>query len=205
MDNIEIESIWKKVDSKISPKSTEELQELLALKIKKTVSKFYYTLCIDITVCIGLIIFLIITALNRPDDNIYQVNNSILCLITILSLSISLSSLIKLQNNKYNLSLSDWLGVRIKLLSSWLLGKYSKLYIVLIPILLIMINLSIHVYYEHKPFVEVLKNEESVYGLIVGFIIGLFVSYFAINKIRKYQINNLEFLKELNSALYNVR
>jgi hypothetical protein len=205
MKNNEIENIWKNVDSKISPKSIDELNELLTTKTKKTMNKFLYILCVDIIVCIGLIIFLIMTALNRQSDIIYQVNNSILCLITLFSLIVSLLSWTKLQNNKYNLSLKDWLEERIKLLTRWLLGKYSKLYIVLIPILLIMINLSIHVYYEHKPFIEVMKNEESIYGLIIGFIIGLFVSYFTINKIRKYQLKNLKFLKELHGTLHNVR
>jgi hypothetical protein len=204
MKNNEIENIWKNIDSRISPKSIDELNELLTSKTKKTMNKFLYILCIDITVCIGLIIFLVMTALNRQGDIIYQVNNSILCIITLFSFFVSLLSLNKLQNNKYNLSLKDWLEERIKLLSKWLLGKYSKLYIVIIPILIIMINLSIHVYYEHKPFTEVMKQEESIYGLIIGFIIGLLVSYFAINKIRKYQLKNLEFLKELHDALQNV-
>lgn len=205
MGNNEIENIWKKVDSKISPKSIGELNELLRIKTKKTMNKFLYFLCVDILVCIGLIIFLIITALNRHGDIIYQVNNAILCLIALFSLIVSLLSWNKLQNNKYNLSLKDWLEERIKLLSRWLLGKYSKLYIGLIPVLLIMINLSIHVYYEHKPFIEVMKNEESIYGLIIGFIVGLFVSYIVVNKIRKYQLKNLDFLKELLVAIHNVR
>ncbi|MEI6566786.1 MAG: hypothetical protein WCR20_08915 [Verrucomicrobiota bacterium] len=204
MKNNEIENIWKNVDSKISPKSVDELNQLLTSKTKKTVNKFLYILCVDFIVCFGLMIFLIITAFNRQSDIIYQVNNYILILITLSSLIVSLLSWKKLQNNKYNLSLKDWVEERIKLLSSWLLGKYSKLYIILIPILLIMINLSIHVYYEHKPFIEVMKNEESIYGLIIGFIIGLFASYFAIEKIRKYQIKNLEYLKELYGALNNV-
>src|SRR5665647_1414098 len=136
MKNNEIENIWKNVDSKISPKSIDELNELLTTKTKKTMNKFLYILCVDIIVCIGLIIFLIMTALNRQSDIIYQVNNSILCLITLFSLIVSLLSWTKLQNNKYNLSLKDWLEERIKLLTRWLLGKYSKLYIVLIPILL---------------------------------------------------------------------
>jgi len=67
-----------------------------------------------------------------------------------------------------------------------------------------MINLSIHVYYEHKTFVEVIKNEESIYGLLIGFILGLFVSYYGANKIRKFQLKNLEFLKKLHGALDNV-
>jgi hypothetical protein len=198
MENNEIENTWRNIDSKISSKSKDELNQLLTLKTRKTMNKFFYILSADITVCIGLIVFLIITALNRKGDIIYQVNNTLLCLITLISLLVSLLSWKKLQNNKYNLSLKDWLEQRIKLLSSWLSGRYSRLYIVLIPVLLVMINLSIHVYYEYKPFIEVMKNEESIYGLIIGFLIGLLVSYYAINKIRRYQLKNLEFLKELH-------
>jgi len=202
MKNNELENIWKNVDSKIRSKSIDELNALLITKTKKTMNKFLYIILIDIIVCFGLIIFLIITALKRQGDIIYQLNNTVLCLVTIVSLIVSLLSWIKLNNNQYNLSLKDWLKERISMLSRWLLGKYSKLYIVSIPILLIMINLSIHVYYEHKLFTEVMKNEESIYGLIIGFIIGLFVSYFFISKIRKYQLKNLEFLKELYSSLH---
>lgn len=205
METNELQNIWKNIDSEISLKTTDELSQLLTIKTKKTINKFLFIISLDIIVCVGLIVFLITTALNRQGDIIYQVNNSILCLITLISLIVSLLSWNKLKSNKFNLSLKDWLEQRIKLLSRWLLGKYSKLYIVLIPVLLVMINLSIHVYYEYKPFIEVMKNEESLYGLIIGFPIGLFVSYFAINKIRKYQIKNLEFLKELYGHLCNVR
>ena len=204
MENNELENIWKNVDDKISPKSIAELNQLLTIKTKKTMNKFLWFLGVDIVVCVGLIFFLIKTALNRQSDIIYQVNNSILCLITLFSLIVSVLSWIKLQNNKYNLSLKIWLEERIKLLTKWLFGKYSKLYITLIPILLIMTSLSIHVYYEQKPFTEGMKNEESIYGLIMGFIVGLFVCFFTINRIRKYQIKNLEFLKDLHKALCNI-
>jgi len=201
METNELQNIWKNIGSEISPKTTEELNQLLTIKTRKTINKFLYIFSVDIIVCVGLIVFLILTALNRQSDIIYLVNNTILCLITLTALIISLLSINKLQNNRYNLSLKDWLEQRIKLLSRWLLGKYSKFYIVLIPVLLVMINLSIHVYFEYIPFLEVMKNEESVYGLAFAFLIGLFVSYFAINKIRKYQIRNLEFLKGLYSNL----
>jgi hypothetical protein len=203
METNELHNIWKNIDSEVRLKTTVELNQILTIKTKKTINKFLFIFSIDIIVCIGLIVFLIMTALNRQSDIIYLVNNTILCLITLTALIISLLSMNKLQNNKYNLSLKDWLEQRINLLSGWLLGKYSKLYIVLIPLLLVMTNLSIHVYYEYKPFIEVMKNEESIIGLIVGFLIGLFVSYFAINKIRRYQIKNLEILKELHAHLCN--
>jgi len=201
MEANEFQNIWKNIDAEINLKTTDELHQLLTAKTRKTINKFLIIFSLDIIACVGLITFLIITTLNRPGDIIYQVNNSILCIFTILALIVSLLSWNKLQNNKYNIPLKDWLEQRINLLTRWLLGKYSKLYILIIPILLAMINLSIHVYYEYKPFIEVMKNEESIYGLTVGFIIGLFISYYAVNKIRKYQLYNLEFLKELHSRL----
>ncbi len=204
METNELHRIWKNIDSEISLKTTDELNQLLTIKSKKTIYKFLFIFSIDIIVCAGLIIFLIITALKRQSDIIYLINNTMLCLITLTALIISLLSWNKLQSNKCNLSLKDWLEQRINLLSRWLLGKYSKLYIVIIPLLLVMINLSIHVYFEYKPFLEVMKNEESIYGLVIGFLIGLLVSYFAINKIRKFQVRNLEFLKRLYNHLNNM-
>lgn len=203
METNELQNIWKNIDSEIDFKTVDELNQSLSVKSRKIVNKVLIIFSIDIVVCVGVITFLIITALNRQGDIIYQVNNSILCLITLISLLVSLFSWRKLQYNKFNLSLKDWLEERIKMLSGWLLGRYSRLYVVLIPVLLVMINLSIHVYYENKLFIEAMKNEESIYGLIIGFLIGLFVSFMAINKIRKYQLKNLEYLKALHTRLCN--
>ena len=204
METNDLQNLWKGMDSEISLKTISELNQSLTTKTQKTINKYLLILITDIVVCVGLMIFLVITAFNRNGDIIYLVNNSALFAITAVSLVVSLFTLNKLQSNKYNLPLKAWLEQRIKMLSGWLLGKYSKLYIVLIPILLVMINLSIHVYYEYKPFLEVMKNEESIYGLLFGFIIGLSVSYFAVSKIRKYQIKNLEILKDLYVRLCDV-
>jgi hypothetical protein len=201
METNDLQNTWKNIGIELNSKTTDDLSQLLTSKTRKTMNNFLFIIGLDIIVCVGLIIFLIITALNRPGDLIYQVNNSILGLITLISLIASLYSWNKLQNNRYNLSLKEWMEQRIKMLSKWLLGRYSKSYIVLLPILMVLIMLSIHVYFENKPFVEVMKSKESIYGLTVGFIIGLFVSFYAVNKIRKYQLKNLEFLKDLYNSL----
>jgi hypothetical protein len=69
----------------------------------------------------------------------------------------------------------------------------------------VLIVLSIHVYFEHKLFLEVLKTEESLIALIVGAPIGIFVSYYAARKIRKYELSNLEFLEDLYGRVINER
>ena len=204
METNRLQNIWKNNDTKIKLKTINELNQSLAAKSRQTINKFLIFTVIDVIVCVGVIVFLIITALNRQGDTLYQANNAVLGLVTLISLVISLLSWKKLHNNKFNLPLKEWVEQNIRLLSKWLLGKYTKLYLIILPILLVMINISIHVYYEYKPFIEVMKNEESIYGLLIGFLIGLLVSYYAINKIRRYQLKNLEFLKGLYSHLDNM-
>lgn len=201
METNELQNIWKNIDAEIKSKTVKELNQLLTVKTRKTINKFLFIIGLDFITCVGLIVFLVITTLNRQGDSIYQIINSILCAITLIALIISFYSYNILHNNKFNLPIKEWLEQRIKLLSKWLSGKYSKAYIVLIPILEALILLSIHVYYEHKPFTEVMKNGESIYGLIAGFAVGLFVAYYAVSKIRSYQLKNLEFLKELYDRL----
>jgi DNA-directed RNA polymerase specialized sigma subunit len=48
-------------------------------------------------------------------------------------------------------------------------------------------------YLEEKSYDEIAE--------IIGFLIGLFVSYLVVSKIRKYKIKNLEYLKELHAHL----
>jgi hypothetical protein len=204
MENNELQKIWKTVDTEINQKSKEELNLLLTSKTKQIINKFLVTMSISIFICIGLLIYLTITSLNRQNDLIYLINNATLGIVTIISLVSGLLSWYKLQNNRYNQPLKNWLEDRINLLTKWLTGKLSKLYLFLIPFLYVLIVLSIHVYYENKSFIDVLNTEESIIGLIVGAPIGLFVSYLGARKIRKYQLNNLEFLKDLHSRLCNV-
>lgn len=203
MENIELQEIWKNINNEISYKSKDELNLLLQSKAKQTLNKFLVIIITSILTSIGLIVFLLITSLNRQDDLLYLINNSTLGLLTLISLISGLLSWYKIRNNKFSLSLKDWLNERIILLSTWLTGKFSKLYLFVIPILYVLTVLSIHVYFENKSFIDVLNTEESVIGLVVGAPIGLFVSFFAVRKIRRYQLQNLNFLKDMYGRLCN--
>ncbi len=204
MEDLELQKIWKTIDNEVNPKSKDELSLLLKSKAKQTLNKFIIILSTSILTSAGLIIFLLITAIKRQDDLIYLINNTVLGLLVIVSLISGVLSWYKIRNSKFNLSLKDWLNERISLLSTWLTGKYSKLYLFVIPIFYVLTVLSIHVYFENKSFIEVLNTEESVIGLIVAAPIGLFVSFFAVRKIRRYQLQNLNFLKDMHGRLCNV-
>lgn len=203
MKNSELQSIWKSINTEIHEKSKDELNLLLKSKAKQTINKFIAIMSISIVVSVGMLVFLTITSLNRQNDLVYLINNFTLAIVTIISLTTGLISWYKLQNNKYHQSLEQWLSNRIDLLSGWLTGKRSQLHLFLIPVLYILTVLSIHVYFEQKPFLEVLNTEDSVFGLIVAAPIGLFVSYYAVRKIRKFQLQNLQFLKDLHHRIVN--
>ncbi len=201
MENNDLQKLWKGINTQINEKSKEELNLLLASKTRQIMGRFLFIIGISVFVSLGLLIFLIVTSLNRQNDLIYLINNILLGMITILSLFSGILSWQKLQNKDYDLALKAWLEVRISLLSNWLKGKYSRLYIFLIPLIYALTVLSIHVYFENQLFMQVLKTEESLVGLIVGIPVGLYVSYFAIRKIRRYELNNLEFLEDLYKRL----
>lgn len=201
MENNDLQHTWKGMENQLNLKSKEELNNLLNNKIRKTINKFLYVLGFSIMVCTGLIIFLSITALDRKEDPLYQLNNLVLGVITAVSLVSSLYSWYRMQNNRYNQPLKNWLEQMIVPISKELTGRFRNLYVVLIPLLYAMTVISIHVYYEEKPLMEVLRTEESIYGLLIGAPIGLFVAFLGARKIRKFHLKNLEHLKELHKLL----
>jgi hypothetical protein len=204
MENNELQKIWKESDREIHQKSRDELNLLLTAITRNTINKFLFIMGAGIISGTGLLIFLTYTSLNRLDDLFYLFNNITLGIISLLSIISGLMSWYKLQNKEPNQSLRSWLEIRINHLSKSLKGKFNKLYVVILPIIYALTVLSIHVYFENKPFLEVLGTEESMIGLFIGTPIGLIVSFFAVRKIRKHELTNLAFLKDLYNRLCNV-
>jgi hypothetical protein len=203
MENNELQKIWKNADLEIHQKSRVELNLLLTSVTRQTINKFLLIVGFGILSALGLIIFLTVTSLKRHDDTIYLINNITLGIIAMISLVSGLMSWYKLQNKDYNQPLRDWLTVRINHLTKLVKGKSNRLYVFILPVIYALTILSIHVYFENKPFLEVLGTEESIISLIAGAPIGLVVAYIAVSKIRKQQVKNLEFLKDLHARLVN--
>lgn len=204
MKNNELQRIWKDIDTGTAQRSKEELELLLKARSRQALNSYLIIIGISVLVCVALLVFLTITSLNRWNDPVYLVNNISLGILTLASLLSGLVAGHKLKAGCYDMPLRSWLQYRIDILSKWLTGKYSKLYLFVIPLLSIMLMLSIHVYFENKRFMEVLATEESVTGMIIGLVTGLFVAYYIVRKIRKYQLQNLEFLRDLHRRLSNM-
>jgi hypothetical protein len=147
MENSDLQKIWKGVDSEINPKSKDELNRLLMAKANQTINKFLVIVIVSVSCSIGLILWLILTSLNRPDDTIFLINNAIIGIITICALSAGINNWHKLHDYRYDQPMKQWLEERIMHLSKNRKRPLARLYILLLPILCIMITLSIHVYY----------------------------------------------------------
>lgn len=201
MEISELQKIWKDANFEIHQKSKEELNFLLAHITRQTINKFLLITGAGIISAAGLIIFLGYASLNRKDDIIYLLNNLALGIISIISIVANVISWYKLNSRNSDQNLKMWLEIRINHLSKIVYGKTGSLYYFVIPIIYLLTILSIHVYYENKPFIEVLATEESIIGLIAGILVGLAVSIFAVRKIRKRELINLEFLKDMYDRL----
>lgn len=208
IENKELQKIWKRVDTEINQKSKDELNLLLASKAKQTINKYIVMIGLSIVICLGLITWLIIASLNRQNDLIYLINNATLGVIIFISFIYYLSSFYKLQNNRYNYSLKDWLEVRVNILSGWLNGRFNKLEFYLFPLLFILTFLSIHAFYANLDFMEVFKSEkfleEDMWGMIVFTPIVLAGGFYTLIKTRKYCLKNLAFLENLHERLCNI-
>lgn len=194
MENKDLQDIWKKIDSELEYKSTNELNQMLNSKAKKAINYYSYHFIFSTLTSLGFIIFLIITMINRWDDLFYRINNMIVGFYILLTMISSIWSIYNLKNNRSNLPLKEWIKYKIDILSKWM---FNNTVYYLLPFICVLTILSINVYYKHKPFIEVIKNEESIYGLSFGMVIGLIVSIVVVIKIRRKQRRNLEYLESL--------
>ena len=197
------------MDSDIKQKSKDELNLLLTSKARQVFTEFLILNITAIPVCIGLMVWLIISTANRIDDKLYVANNILLGSIGFFALFYIIRGWHRFKRSKMDKPVKDWLGIEVNLLSKWLIGKYRRIEFYLIPILYILSFLSIHVYYSDLYFIEVFRSDkfinEDMWGLIIFTPILFVASLYGLIKLRKYQLKKLQFLKDLHGRLCNVR
>lgn len=208
MEHNELQLIWRTVDSDMKRKSRDELNLLLTSKAKQVFTEF---LILDITaipVCIGLMVWLVVTTANRLDDRLYVINNILLGSIALFALIYIILEWHRIKRSKMDKPVKEWLETEINLLSKWLTGKYRRVNYYLIPILYVLSVLSIHVYYSGLYFIDVFRSDkfinEDMWGLIIFTPIIFAGLYYSLIKLRKHQMKKLQFLKDLHERLCNV-
>ncbi len=202
METNELKNIWIEIDDILTPKTKNELKEILLSKTKRILSKFRWFLMTSILLCIGVITFLIIASLEIKNDILYLLNNAVLAIIIITLLLYYIKSYKKLHFNvreNYNVYVS--LNNKVQFLSKEL---KNKLEITFIPFLGILLILSINVFYTSKSFIGTFQDEENLWGLIFGFLIGMLIAFYFAGKISKYQKKELRILQNYLNELESI-
>ena len=198
MSNDSIIEQWKLLDMNVNYYSTEDLKAILIRKSKKVMNRFVYISLVSVTISTGVILFLTYTSLHRLNDKIYLSNNIVLGILTAIALVSGILALFYLKRKNNHAPLKQWLSGKISGLS---VGVRNRLYLYFIPVYMVLFEISTHVYYENKPFLDAFKSEESVIGLLFGLPIGLLAALFVARKLRKYQLNSLDYLRKLYDEL----
>lgn len=194
MENNDLQRIWRKLGKDMRGYSKEDLANMLAARTKKAFLRYLFYVAFAIAVSAGFLAFLLIAMINRWGDVYYRANNLFLSIVFVVALWLMIRSVRMLGRSPSLASLRDWLKYRIDGLSR---AVKSKTAYFILPILTVFTLLSIHVYYEYKPFLEVIQTGESVYGLIAGYLAGLAVGFFGIFKLKKIMGRQLGRLKDL--------
>jgi hypothetical protein len=209
MENNELQNIWRTMDSDISQKSKDELNLLLTSKAKQVFTEFLIINITAIPVCVGVMVWLFVTTVNRLDDRLYVANNILLGAIVLFALFYVIREWHRFKRNKIDKPVKEWLEIEVNLFSKWLIGKYRRINFYLIPILYTLTFLSIHVYYSGLYFIEVFRSDkfikEDMWGIIIFTPILFAGLFYSLIKLRKHQMKKLKFLKDLHGRLCNVR
>ncbi|MGK7394668.1 MAG: hypothetical protein ACNS62_08845 [Candidatus Cyclobacteriaceae bacterium M3_2C_046] len=208
MEYNELQKIWRSADANIHQRSRDELNFLLTSKAKQAFNEFIIINLMAIPICIGVMLWLIVSTANRIEDKLYVANNILLGGIILFALFYLVSEWNRFTRNKKDKPVKEWIEIEINLLAKWLTGKYRNINFYLIPVLYVLTFLSIHIYYSDLYFTEVFQSDkfitEDMWGIIIFtpmLLAGLFIS---LKRLRKHQINKLEFLKDLQDRLANV-
>lgn len=195
MKRDELQNIWKKADCKIEIKSQLELNDILEIKMKNIMKKYFFVNYISVFVGLILIVLLVYACIKRSYDQYYLINNIVLCIITSLSVIVGIWSYCKMNNNKMGLPLKDWLRYRIRTIEK--AQKRYSLRCILILFIILPYYLSFSVYFMNRPFMDVIYNEQFYISFLIVFCGGSFSALYAIRNMRAYSQKHLDKLRRL--------
>lgn len=195
MDKDEIKNIWQGANRSIEHFSKEEIEKLFKQKSRTIMRKFILWFIISIILSIGLLLYLVITSVLRFDDLYFVFVNLLLIILTAYFLIEYLKGYYKLNSIKIaNGNLKEMIQQKVSLIKRYLIGtKLSSL--IIIPFV-ILLMISIYVFFEKEDMIKVLVMDDAIWGLIFGGIVAIIIKWWVRKKMRKYYESNLTRLIE---------
>jgi membrane protein DedA with SNARE-associated domain len=204
MENDELKQLWSGAGVEALSMTKDELKSILGAKIQKSMNRFILITSVAALTSAGVLVFLLITGMERKSDPLYVINNLTLGILTITSLILSLVSWYRLGKADYSFSMSEMIRRKRDMISRSLYSPYRKVKVLVIPLLFVLTVMAINVFYSGMTYAEVLNSEESLAALIAGVVVGLPVSFYVERKLYKQQLSYLNELKDLYRQLVSV-
>lgn len=201
MENNNWLKAWKSIDNQFRSKSGEELEFILKKRIRKTISWYFYLSLTAFIVSVASIIFLVHASIRFRHDTYYIINNILMGSILLIAVGSSVWGMSTVRY-KFEYPLKKWLETRISYLRKNYNHKVLPSFFIT-PVVFFLMFMSIHVYWSESSYMGTfeIKDEEELWGMIVGLTVGLAVGIFVSAKIRKHGKNALNKLTELYSEL----
>ena len=165
MDKDEIKNTWQGAGRSIERFSKEEIEKLFNQKSRTIMRKFILWFIISIVLSIGLLLYLVIASVLRFDDLNFVFVNLLLIILTIFFLTEYLRGYYKLNLIKIaNGNLKEMIQQKIRLIKRYLIGTKLSSFIIIPFVILLMI--SIYVFFEKEDMIKVLVMDDAIWGLI---------------------------------------
>jgi hypothetical protein len=195
MDKNEIKNTWQSANRSLEHFSKEEIVTLFKQKSRTIMRRFILWFIISIILSIGLFLYLFVTSVLRFDDLYFVFLNLLLIILTAYFLIEYLTGYFKLNSIKLaNGNLKEMIQQKVSLIKRYLIGSKLSSFIIIPFVILLMI--SIYVFFEKEYMIKVLLQDVTIWGLIFGGIVAIITKWWVRKKMRKYYESNLTRLIE---------
>jgi len=199
MENKEFKDIWMELDGILTPKSKDELREILEKRAKRQMKKMIIPVALSFTLSLGALVFFIFTMFGQLHDSYYVINNLVGAVLILFYLTFYFVHLWRLSSFKgVRFSVSQSINHTIWAASQMLRTRMEA---VLAPLLGISLILSIHGYFSVYELADIGKDSETLWGLVFGAVIALVAVVIVNLKIRRYFQEQLRILKHYQTQL----
>jgi len=180
--------------------TNEEIRTLLLEKHDRIIRGHKIFQLISLFVCVGLLIYLIVTTVLRLSDSLFIALNTVIILLVIPS-ALSIFYIVQqlYSNNNGNGNIRELLEARVVHYERCI--RRSRWQSVFIIIFVGLLELSIHTFFRHTNMSAILADEESCWGLLAGFCTGSILAIIVVKALAKRFKNNLS---RLSSILKNL-
>lgn len=196
----DLRTSWKSLTESKEYFDKEQLNFMIMEKYKKLLKQRIDYMGLSILICVVVLAYVVFTGLMRLSDPYFVIVNSLLAVYLGIVTVLSIKYFRRLTSpGAFTEGVKHVIEKRADLMEKGF--KRRKWDLALIYPLGVFLTLSINVFFEKKPLLEVLQNEESLWGLAFGLLVGLVAATIYYKKVTKYFDRQIKDLRNNLSEL----